>query len=134
MENVKKIHEDIRPKRPLLAWFDVRRRKLGSIAFALNRLTGLGLALYLFIHLVILTTLLQGEEAWNDFVSLAKSPLFLAFDVVLIFGLLFHGLNGIRVGMVGTGIGVKNQRVLFWIFSALTLILLLVAGSLVFLI
>jgi hypothetical protein len=30
--------------------------------------------------------------------------------VVLIFGLLFHGLNGIRVGLVGSGIVVSHRH------------------------
>ncbi|HZD11364.1 MAG TPA: hypothetical protein VE553_08480, partial [Candidatus Binatia bacterium] len=56
-----------RAKRPLSAWFDVRRDQLGSWAFALNRLTGLGLTLYLFIHLVVLSMLAQGESRWDPF-------------------------------------------------------------------
>jgi succinate dehydrogenase / fumarate reductase cytochrome b subunit len=115
-----------------MAWFDPRKRDLGSWAFALNRLTGLGLALYLVLHLIVLSLLLQGEEAWNDFVTIAKSPLFLMLDVVLIFGLLFHGLNGIRVSLVGLGIGVASQRRLFWGLSALGLLLTLAGAWLVF--
>ncbi|MGB3716209.1 MAG: succinate dehydrogenase, cytochrome b556 subunit [Candidatus Promineifilaceae bacterium] len=132
MREVQTIQHIVRPKRPLKAWFDVRRRKLGSFAFALNRLTGLGLALYLFLHLGILTILLQGEDAWNEFVAIAKSPFFLTLDIILLFGLLYHGFNGIRVAMVGTGIGVRSQRTMFWVFMALTLILLIVGGWLVF--
>jgi succinate dehydrogenase / fumarate reductase cytochrome b subunit len=134
VQETQPIRRDIRPKRPLTAWFDIRRRKLGSLAFALNRLTGLGLTFYLFLHLGILSLLLRGEQGWDDFIAVAKSPLFLIMDIVLIFGLLFHGLNGIRVGLVGTGIGVKNQRLLFWIFAALTIILVAVGGTLIFLI
>jgi succinate dehydrogenase / fumarate reductase cytochrome b subunit len=124
--------EAVRPKRPLKAWFDVRKRKVGSWAFALNRLTGLGLALYLFIHLGVLSLLLQGESAWDQFLSIIKSPLFLALDVVLLFGLLFHGLNGIRVALVGMGIGVQGQRTLFWTLMIIGLVLLAVGGVLVF--
>ena len=51
----------VRPRNPLKAWFDVRKRSVSSWAFALNRLTGLGLTLYLFLHLIVLSTLLRGE-------------------------------------------------------------------------
>ena len=133
MENATQIPQSQpRPKRPLRSWFDVRRRRVGSWAFALNRLTGLGLTLYLFLHLGILTILLQGESAWNDFVEIVKSPLFLFFDVVLIFGLIFHGLNGLRVALVGTGISTDRQRSLFWILMAIGLVLLAGAAVLVF--
>lgn len=124
--------KQVRPRRPLRSWFDVRHRRVGSWAFALNRLTGLGLTLYLFIHLGILTILLQGESAWNDFVDVVKSPLFLALDVVLLFGLIFHGLNGIRVALVGTGISTGSQRSLFWVLMAIGLVLLAAAAILVF--
>jgi hypothetical protein len=38
--------------------------------------------------------------------------------VVLIFGLLFHGLNGILVGLVGSGIAVDRERVMLWVWIA----------------
>lgn len=132
MQEAKPFHDAVRPKRPLKAWFDVRSRRIGSWAFALNRLTGIGLTLYLLIHLGVLTILLQGEQAWDDFVALAKSPLFLTLDVILLVGLLFHGLNGIRVALVGMGIGVKNQRSLFTVLMVLGAILLVVGAILIF--
>src|SRR5438552_1322174 len=38
-------------------WFDVRHRKLGMWAYALNRISGIGLVVYLYLHLVVLSTL-----------------------------------------------------------------------------
>lgn len=124
--------ERVRPKRPLLAWFDVRRDRVGSWAFALNRLTGLGLTLYLAIHLAVLYLLTQGESRWDTFVEIVRSPFFLALDVVLIFGILFHGLNGMRVALVGLGVGARRHRTMFWILSAIGLVLLLISAWLVF--
>lgn len=126
------IHDKIRGKRPLRAWFDVRKKQVGSWAFALNRLTGLGLVLYLILHLIVLSLLLQGEDGWNAFIKLARSPLFLSLDVILIFGILFHGLNGIRVALVGMGIGARNHRQLFWVLMTLGFILLVVSAWVVF--
>lgn len=124
--------ERVRPKRPLLAWFDVRRDRVGSWAFALNRLTGLGLTLYLVIHLAVLYLLTQGESQWDRFVEIVRSPWFLALDVVLIFGILFHGLNGLRVALVGLGVGARRHRAMFWILSTIGLVLLLISAWLVF--
>jgi succinate dehydrogenase / fumarate reductase cytochrome b subunit len=124
--------DDVRPKRPLSAWFDVRGHKAGSWAFALNRLTGIGLAAYLIIHLVVLSILLQGEAAWNNFITTAKTPPFLALDVILIVGLVFHGLNGVRVALVGTGVAAENQRSLFWVLMAIGVVVTIFAAVLVF--
>ena len=132
MQEAGSMPDTVRPKRPLKSWFDVRHRRLGTWAFALNRLTGIGLSLYLIIHLVILSLLLQGEQGWNDFVALARSPLFLTLDVILLFGFLFHGLNGVRVGLVGMGIGVDNQRTLFWVLMAVGIVLLLAGAWLIY--
>lgn len=101
-------------RRGVLGWFDPRHRRLGGWAFALNRLSGLGILVYLYLHLVILSQLARGPEAWDAFVALATSPVILAFDVVLLAGLLLHGLNGIRVTLVGFGLVVDRQRAL-WI-------------------
>lgn len=124
--------ERVRPKRPLQAWFDVRRDRVGSWAFALNRLTALGLTLYLVLHLAVLYLLTQGESRWDMFVAIVKSPWFLALDVVLIFGILFHGLNGLRVALVGLGVGARRHRTMFWILSIVGLVLLVISAWLVF--
>jgi len=39
---------------------------------------------------------------------------FLVLEVVLIGTALFHGLNGVRVAVVGSGIAVRRQRTMFW--------------------
>ena len=96
-------------------WFDVRRRKLGMWAYALNRITGIGLVVYLYLHLAVLSLLLRGPGSWNAFVSLARSPFVLMLDVLLIAGILIHGLNGLRVALTGFNVGVKAHKVIFTI-------------------
>ncbi len=100
-------------------WFDPRGRAIGSWAFAANRITGLGLVFYLYLHLAVLSMLLVGESMWNDFVELATNTVFLLLDVLLIFGILFHGLNGVRVALVGTGVVPDRQKALFWAFTVI---------------
>jgi succinate dehydrogenase / fumarate reductase cytochrome b subunit len=110
---------------PTSGWFDPRGRALGSFAFAVNRVTGLGLVVYLYLHLAVLSMLLGGEDAWNDFVRLATATIFLLLDVLLIFGLLYHGLNGLRVALVGTNIAPDKQKALWWAFGVVGTIALL---------
>jgi succinate dehydrogenase / fumarate reductase cytochrome b subunit len=100
-------------RRGIVGWFDPRGRRLGGLAFTLNRLTGIGLVVYLYLHLMILSLLVQGPNAWDTFVDIALSPPFLALDVVLLTGMLIHGLNGIRVGLVGLGLVASRQKALF---------------------
>lgn len=100
-------------------WFDPRGRAIGSWAFAANRITGLGLVFYLYLHLGVLSMLLIGRSAWNDFIELATNTVFLLLDVLLLFGILFHGLNGVRVALVGTGVVPDKQKALFWAFTVI---------------
>ncbi len=100
-------------------WFDVRRRKLGMWAFAINRIACIGLVVYLYLHLVVLSTLSRGPGAWDAFISLVRQPYFLVLDVILLAGILIHGLNGLRVTLTGFDVGVKKQKALF---SALMLV------------
>jgi succinate dehydrogenase / fumarate reductase cytochrome b subunit len=95
-------------------WLDPRGRAIGSWAFAVNRVTGLGLVFYLYLHLAVLSLLLAGESAWGDFLRIATTTSFLLLDVLLLFGLLFHGLNGVRVALVGSGVVPNRQQALFW--------------------
>ena len=110
------------------AWLDVRRGAVGHWAFSLNRVTGLGLVFYLYLHLAVLSMLLRGEDAWQGFLRLATTPAFLGLDVLLIFGLLFHGLNGLRVALVGTGLVPNRQRALFLSLMSFGAILLVGAA------
>lgn len=101
-----------RPRR-IWQWADVRQRNLGMYAYILNRITGIGLVVYLYLHLGILSMLTQGPSAWDPFIELARSPLFLMLDVILFAGMLIHGLNGIRVTLNGFGVAVSAQKALF---------------------
>lgn len=104
--------------RRVAQWADVRRRGLGMWAYTLNRITGIGLVVYLYLHLAVLSLLATGPDAWDTFVAIARTPAFLVLDVILLAGLLIHGLNGIRVTLNGFGVGVKAQK---WMFAGLML-------------
>ncbi|NDJ34051.1 MAG: hypothetical protein GYB64_05250 [Chloroflexi bacterium] len=115
----------------MLRWVDPRHKSAGYLGFIFNRVAGIGLVLYLYMHLIVLSTLTRGPEAWDGFVAFAKSPLILAMDIVLLAGLLGHGLNGLRVALVGSGIAVKQQRTLLNGVLVLAGVLLLIGGALI---
>lgn len=103
------------PQKPinLIKWFDPRNKSLGSWAFILNRITGLGLTLYLFLHLIMLGQLAKGPEAYDGFIALVRNPIFLAGELLVIAAALIHGLNGIRIGLTSLGIAGNKQKQLF---------------------
>ena len=115
-------------RRRLSRSLDPRGRHLGTWAFVANRLTGLGLVAYLYLHLVILSTLLRGPEAWDGLVELFRHPLFLAFDVLLVLGLAVHGFNGLRVALVGSGLLADRHKALLAAAGILIGVVTLVAA------
>jgi succinate dehydrogenase / fumarate reductase cytochrome b subunit len=118
--------------RRVVHWFDVRRRHPGAWAFALNRLTGIVLALYLFLHLAVLSLLGRGPQAWDDFLALVHSPIALALEATLVAMLLVHALNGLRVVLVGLAVGAKIQKALFGALMAVAAAAAAVSTILIF--
>lgn len=94
-------------------WFDPRWKSITTWGFIVNRITALGLTLYLFLHLIMLGNLAQGPEAYDGFISFAHNPIFLFGEILVVSAGLIHGLNGIRIGLNSFGIGVRYQKVLF---------------------
>jgi len=116
-------------RRGVAGWFDPRHRRLGGWAFALNRLSGLGVLLYLYLHLVILSQLARGPEAWGGFLAVATSPVVLTFDVVLLAGLLIHGLNGVRITLLGFGLVLSREKALYVALMMIAGIVLLAGAA-----
>lgn len=98
------------------SWFFPFRRDIGSWAFALNRVTALGLTFYLFLHLIILGKLAQGPGAYDDFLLLTENPLIKLGEWAVVAAAILHGLNGIRVVLTSFGVGVTRQKQLFYGF------------------
>lgn len=111
------------PSKPtnLWRWFDPRSRGEGTFAFIMNRVSGIGLTIYLFLHLVVLSTLARGPQAYDQFIALVKNPLLIAMEFLVVAGVLLHGFNGLRIAITSFGIANRYQKQLFYIFTAAAL-------------
>lgn len=94
-------------------WFDPRYRSMSFWGFILNRITALGLTLYLFLHLIVLSQLVQGQAAYDAFIQFAHMPVIKVGEMLVIAAGLIHGLNGIRIGLTSFGIGTTRERQIF---------------------
>jgi len=116
-----------RPLRGAVGW--ARGRHLGSVAFLTNRVTGLLLIGYLYLHLGVLYLLTEGSGSWASVLHLFKNHWFLGLESLLILFILVHGLNGLRLALVGTGVGVRHQRAWFaaaaWVSAGLYVLVVL---------
>lgn len=73
------------------------RGGLGMAMWALHRLAGLGILLFLSLHIVDIFLLAFGEEVFNELLVIYTSPPARVMEVFLLFGVLFHALNGLRI-------------------------------------
>ena len=103
----------------IIVWFDPRWRSISLWGFIVNRITGLGLTLYLFMHLTMLGNLARGQEAYDGFIHFAHNPIFLVGEVLVVSAGIIHALNGIRIGLNSFGIGLRYQKVLYIGLTAL---------------
>ena len=101
------------------------RGREGQWAWALNRLSGLAILLYLFIHVVSIGSFIFGEDAY---MTIHRAYSLWPFSVGLLLltaGVLYHSLNGLRVIIMDfTGRGLAYQRQLWY-----AVLLLSVAGT-----
>lgn len=112
----------------LWRWFDPRSRSVGTWAFILNRITALGLSVYLFMHLIVLGKLAQGPQAYTEFLKLAHSPAIMVGEMLVIAAGLIHGLNGIRIALTSFNIGTAYHKQIFAGLMVITVIGLVVFG------
>ena len=102
--------------------------RAGWWAWFLQRLTGVALVGYLFLHILVISTVQAGQDAFDSVLIVLQKPFFVVLDLFLIAAVVYHALNGVRVLLFDLGIGLKRQADLFWVCMVLTTILTLVAG------
>lgn len=101
----------------------------GSLAYVLHRVTGLGLLVFLFFHILSITKANATPEAYDLMIRRMQEPDFKLGELALFAALLFHGLNGLRILYVDfVVIRTTHHKQLFWGLTVLTAILF-VAGA-----
>lgn len=73
------------------------RGGVGMLFWAVHRLAGLGILLFLALHVVDIFLLAFGEEVFNELLVIYTAPWARVLEVFLLFAVLFHALNGLRI-------------------------------------
>jgi succinate dehydrogenase / fumarate reductase cytochrome b subunit len=108
------------------------KKHTGSWAWILHRLTGLGLTLYLYVHIIALTGLLKGETAFNEEMAFFRTPVFIFFEWALGALVIFHALNGVRIALVDLGNGARYHKQVLAFVYVLGIIMVAGMGYLIF--
>lgn len=87
----------------LRGWVYAGRYSFERYLYLLHRLSGLGLIVYLLLHIIETGQRLAGAETWTGLMALFASPVFKFMEYVLFAAFIFHGLNGIRLAVTELG-------------------------------
>ncbi len=75
------------------------RGREGQISFLLHRVTGLGTLLFLGIHILDTATVYFAPQLYPDAIHLYSTTPFMIGEIILVFCVLYHGANGIRLAI-----------------------------------
>lgn len=109
------------------------RGREGQWVFLLHRITGLGVLLFLAIHIVDTAFVYFMPELYTDVINLYRSTLFGIGEIGLIFSLFFHGINGLRIAYLDlvkpTKWTIEDQRRSAVIALIITLVLFIPSAA-----
>lgn len=69
----------------------------GLLSYVLHRVTGVGIFIFLLLHILDTVVIGWGPKAYNTVVGWYHHPILRVGEVVLAACLLFHAFNGIRI-------------------------------------
>ena len=92
-------------------WFFGGNYKVERYLYSLHRITGLGLILFTFFHLIETTVFRsQGQTVWEMTTGLLKNPVFEVGLILVSIAFAIHALNGLRLILQEFGIGLGKAK------------------------
>ena len=88
--------------------------RLGMWAWVFQRVTGLGIVVYLVMHILVISSSLQGGARFDSVLHFLESRPFIPLEIILLAGIIFHAVNGVRIVLFDLGVGVRSQKQIFW--------------------
>jgi succinate dehydrogenase / fumarate reductase, cytochrome b subunit len=106
----------------------VYRGRSGQWAFVTHRITGFLVFLFLLLHIVDVS-LISNPRLYDQVHELYGNVLLRLFEVGLLFALVYHSLNGLRIVMIDFFPGsIRNEKAVLAAVTALSLGATLVGG------
>ena len=79
-------------------WVWAGKYKLERYLYLLHRITGLGLILFVIIHLAMTTFFrIQGQSIWEATMTILHNPWFKIGEYLVVVAFTYHALNGLRL-------------------------------------
>jgi succinate dehydrogenase / fumarate reductase, cytochrome b subunit len=84
-------------------WLGGGRYGMDRYAYALHRLTGLGILAYFIMHIFVTAERRGGPENWDRTMAFFGTPVFKIGEFLVFLAFAFHAINGIRLVFVELG-------------------------------
>jgi succinate dehydrogenase / fumarate reductase cytochrome b subunit len=102
------------------------RGREGMWTWILHRVTGLGILLFLIIHVVETATVIYFPATYDWFLESYKTGLFRFAELVIFFSVLYHAVNGLRIVVQDFWPYVmERQRQLVWASAVVVVLAML---------
>lgn len=127
-------------------WVYAGRYAFERYLYVLHRVSGLGLVLYLLLHIIETGQRLGGPASWGALMALFDSPVFRIMEYIVFAGFIFHALNGLRLHFTELGFflgkpaqpiypypsSLKRHRPLTFVLMGLAAVALILGASSLF--
>ncbi|MGO3326036.1 succinate dehydrogenase, cytochrome b556 subunit [Gordonia sp. (in: high G+C Gram-positive bacteria)] len=113
----------------------VRKRSLyrgdpGMWSWVLHRITGVSIFFFLFVHVLDTAVISVNENTYTEIIETYKTPIIGLMEIGLVFCVLYHALNGLRVILVDFwSKGAKYQRQMLWTILSVFAIVFIAAAA-----
>ena len=102
------------------------RGREGMWTWVLHRATGLGVLVFLVVHVIDTGIIVFSPELYDEALLLYKSPVFRFAELLIFFAVIFHAANGLRIVVQDFWPAVmRRQRQLAWAAAAVVVLAML---------
>ena len=100
-------------------------KNVGNFSYWVHRITGIGLSLYLIMHFFVLSSAISGPEQFTKRMQSVQSPFFAVLEILLLAGVFYHMLNGLRITLVDFFGWTRHHRV-FLILAVIFFVIMMI--------
>ena len=109
-----------------LRWALSYKGREGMWTWILHRLTGLGILFFLVIHVVDTALVIYWPNLYDHALDIYRHPLFRFGELGIVFAVLFHALNGLRIIVQDFWpYAMQRQREMAWGVAAVVVLAML---------
>ena len=127
----------------LWGWLGGGRYGAERYAYALHRLSGLGILAYFLLHIFVTGSRLGGDEQWETTMEFFQTPFFKFGEFLVFLAFAYHAINGIRLIIIELGYMIGKpglpsypynystlrQRPFFVVVMIIAVVLMIVGGA-----